>query len=190
MNSLLRKKKNQELAGLLFGFLILFGVGYFFVTRAVVPPNFNQTRQDAAAVAREIVALTEESIKNLDKIALEDRRYNFKKALELVREELERSKNSRQKAIDLTQALDKMAKTAVEIRPAKARNLVVDAIRGEVSLVTHLIVFNDALNGLLQTLEYKFSGDIRYDADDVQKLIQNMNKEAQEINSKGKNRAL
>lgn len=156
---------------------------YFIVNEKYLPPNFTEARNNSAVIAQEIVSLTEESLKRLDDISLYDRRGNFQKAIQLVRQELERAKESRLKAIDLTKQIETMTIAANEISPSKPRNLGIEAISQELALVTHLIVYNDTLNALLQTLEFKFSGDIRYDADDVQKLVKSMNEEAKEINS-------
>ena len=165
------------------GMGLLYLAGYLLIGQIFVPPQFTEARNKSGLIAKEIVALTEESLKNLDVISLNDREYNFRKALGLVREELERAKNSRIKAVELTKQLDAMARGAAGITPLKARNLATQAIADELSLISHMIVYNDALNGLLQTLEFKFSGDIRYDSQEVQNLIQNMNKEAKEINN-------
>ena len=162
---------------------IIVAGGYLLINKKFVPPDFYEARNNSAAVAQEIVTVTETSLKNLEEISLQDRQHNFKKALSLVRQELERSKESRLKAIDLTKQLGNMTVAANEIFPTKARNLAIEAISQELNLITHLILYNETyLNGLLQTLELKFSEDIRYDSDDVQKLVKNMNNEAREIN--------
>ena len=178
-------KARRRLKGIIFLFLslsLLYVAGYLLIWRTFVPPEFTSARKESAMIAKEIVSMTEESLGNLDKISFEDRQYHFRKALELVRQELERAKNSRLKAIQLTQAMDKMTTAGQGIKPTGARNLAIEAARYEISLISHLIVYNDVLNSLLQTLEYKFSGDIRYDANDVQVIIKNMNQEAKEIN--------
>ena len=155
---------------------------YFFVNKAFIPESFTESRRNSAIVAKEIVALTETSLANLDKIASYDREYRFNSALALVRGELERSKEARRKAVQLTTQLGLMARAAGGITPVSIRNLAIEAIGNEISLVSHLMVYSDSLNSLLQTLEYKFSGDIKYDASDVQDLVKNMNQEAMEIN--------
>jgi len=164
------------------GMGLLYLAGYLLIGQSFVPPQFTEARNKSGLIAKEIVALTEESLKNLDVISLNDRQYNFGKALSLVREELERAKNSRAKAVELTEQLDAMARGASGITPSSARNLAMQAVADELSLISNLIVYNDALNGLLQTLEFKFSGDIRYDSQDVQNLIKSMNIEAKTIN--------
>ena len=163
--------------------VVLYAIGYFFVSKSFVPDRFIEARQQGAAVGKEIVVMTEESLATLDLIAKEDKNFRFQRALDIVQSELEHSKKARVKAIELTKALDDMARSAAEIKPTKARNLAMDAVRQEVGLITRLIVYNDLLNTLLQTLEFKFSGDIRYDAEDVQLTIKNMNTEAREVNN-------
>ena len=177
----LKKNTKNILWTALIAAAIAFAV-YFVISEKYLPPNFTEAKNNSAVIAQEIVSLTEESIKKLDDISSYDRRGNFSKAIELVREELERAKESRLKATNLTKQIETMTIAGNEISPAKARNLAIEAISQELALVTHLIVYNDTLNALLQTLEFKFSGDIPYDADDVQKLVKNINDEAREIN--------
>lgn len=167
----------------LLGLLIAIFIGYYFIGGSFVPENFTRARQDSALIAKDIVSLTEESIGNLEKILKADSRYEFNSAIFMVKEELERVKNAQLKAVELTNKLDTMAKATAGITPKKARDLAIVAISNELSLISHLIVYNSILNGLLQTLELKFSGDIGYDAKEVQTLVKNMNSEAGEINN-------
>jgi len=76
-----------------------------------------------------------------------------------------------------------MTEATNRITPTKARNLATDAVRDEVALITHLIVYNDLLNSLLQILELTFSGVIPQGSEEVQTLIKNMNQEVKEINA-------
>lgn len=180
----LRLKKNTKIT-ILTGLVVLglyFGFSYF-ASQSFVPDNFQEARQDGSVVSAELVDFLKESINNLEVISEEDKNYNFSKALDLVYEELERTKATRQRAMGLTVALDKMARAVPNITPTKARNLALEAVSSEVALISHLIIYNDSLNGLLETLRYKFSGDIRYDVKDIQVLVKNMNQEAREINA-------
>lgn len=177
------KRKNQITAIWVLGMLVfIYATGYFLIGRIFVPENFSDARNQSALVAKEIVGFSEQSLKNLEQISFYDRQYNFSKALSLVREELENTRKARMRAVDLAEGIGKMASAALGITPASARNLATAAAQDEVTLITHLIVYNDLLNALLQSLEFKFSGDIRYDSDEVQNLIKNMNQEAREIN--------
>ena len=180
----MRLKLNRNLKTafwIVLGMGLLYLAGYLLISPGFVPPQFNEARNKSGLIAKEIVALTEESIKNLDVISLNERENNILKALNLVREELERAKNSRAKAVELTEQLDIMARGASGITPAKARNLAIEAVAKELSLISHMIVYNDILNGLLKTLELKFKGI--GDSQEVQNIIKNMNNEAREINN-------
>lgn len=177
------KKKNILIGLVVLALTAVFiFLGYQWLSQSFIPPAFLEARSRAAEAAKEIISLTENSIQTLDKISFYDRQYNFEPALSLVREELERAKKSRQKTTALTKEIGNMANAIVGIAPARARSLATEAVRDEVDLISHFIVYNDLLNGLLQTLEYKFSGDIRYDSEEVQTLIKNMNQEAREVN--------
>ena len=176
------KKSFRGTILLLGSFLALYLAGYFLLGKSFVPNEFLEARNRSALVAKEIVALTDVSIQNLDKISLHERKNNYPRALILVKEELENSKKSRVKAADLAKEIGHMTEAIGGITPTKTRNLATDAVRDEVALITHLIVYNDLLNSLLQLLELTFSGPISHGSDEVQTLIKNMNQEVKEIN--------
>lgn len=162
--------------------VVYFGLQYF-AEKSFVPQSFTDGRQQSAAISGDIVGLLNESLKNLETISQEDKNYHFSKALDLVYVELARTQESKKKASDLTAILEQMAKVLPAITPTQAKNLAIEAVSNEVSLVSHLLIYNDSLSGLLETLKYKFSGDIRYDSKDVQALVNNMNQEAEAINN-------
>ena len=150
--------------------------------QSFVPPDFETARRESVQIAKVIVENNENSIKNLKEISLYDQRQLYEYALILVRQELDRARDSRSKSVDLAEKLNTMSGSTAGIQPRKARNLVLSAISDELALISRLIVYNDLLQSLLQSLDYKFSGDIRYDAGEVQILIRNMNLQAEEVN--------
>lgn len=171
---------------IIFGILVLSAIAYgiyYWTNASFVPPAFSEARRQGASISSEIVALLGDSLKGLEKISEEDKNYHFSNALSLVLIELDRTNTARKKALDLSSSLDAMARSVKDISPVKAKNIAMQAVSQEVSLIGHLIVYNDTLRGLLETLQYKFSGDIRYDADDVQKSIISLNSEAKDVNS-------
>ena len=179
----MRLTKNQKnILTLLTIGLILYGAGYLLLSKVVLPQDFTDARIRAAKQAEELVLMLNESSKNLNLIAQSDRDFEFNKALSLTDEELLRAKQTKKKAGEINNELVTMLQSTPSISPVKARNLAMEAMSYEVSLLKKIIAYNDSLSALLQTLNYKFSGDIRYDADDVQKLIENMNDNAREIN--------
>lgn len=154
----------------------------YLISRGSVPQAFNDARRKSVEIASGIVLSSNDSLKTLDLIAEKDRDYDFPEALDLVYKEQLKVDEAKIKAIELTKQLNKMAEAVPLIKPREAGNLALTAVSEEVSLVGRLIIYNSYFSGLLETLRLKFSGDIRYDASDVQMLIQNMNKEANEIN--------
>ena len=162
--------------------ITLAALGYYFANKIFVPENFTEARIKSSEIAKEIVSLIGQSVKNLEIINFQDRHNNLKTALQLVQKELEESKKFRDKALELNTELGLMTIATTAITPTKARNLALESISHELNLVSRLVNYNALLNALLQTLEFKFSKSIGSDADDVQKLIKNMNEEAKEIN--------
>lgn len=180
----LRIKKDTKIAlVILLVVIAIYFLVQYVVASVFVPDNFTEARKSSAAVSAEIISVLDESLKTLQTISEHDQNYAFSQALKLVSAEIDRTKESKKKATELTLALDKMARAVPEISPSKARNLAVEAVSSAVALISRLVIYNDSLNGLLETLRYKFSGDIRYDAKDVQVMVQNMNREAKEINA-------
>ena len=179
-----RIKKDTKIALIiLLAVIAIYFLVQYVVASVFVPDNFMEARKSSAAVSAEIISVLDESLKTLQTISEHDQNYAFSPALKLVSAEIDRTKESKKKATELTLALDKMARAVPEISPSKARNLAVEAVSSAIALISHLVIYNDSLNGLLDTLRYKFSGDIRYDAKDVQIMVQNMNREAKEINA-------
>lgn len=176
----------KKTAKIIFGILVLSAISYglyYWANTSFVPQSFSDARREGASISSEIVGLLGDSLKGLEKISEYDKNYHFSAALDLVLLELERTKTAREKAIELSSELDRMARSVQDISPTKAKNIAMRAVSQEVSLIGHLVVYNDILRGLLETLRYKFSGDIRYGVDDVQKLIVSLNKEGKEVNS-------
>jgi len=171
---------------LVLGLLVVLLAGYAihaWVNATFVPTAFSDTRKQSAVIAAEVVLILNESFQNLGKISEEDRNYNFRNALDLVYTELDRIKLAQEKAIMLSDTLNTMARVVPDIMPVEARNLALTGVSKEVSLISNLVIYNHTLNGLLETLRYKFSGDIRYDAEDVQKLVYMLNQQGKEINA-------
>lgn len=170
--------------GITFAALIIVSISvYKWASATFVPASFQDARVESVRISKDIVDLLGESLKNLDTISQADRDYHFSEALDLVYKELERIRIAKDRATELTDQLNKMAQAIAQITPIKAKNIALDAVSKEVGLLSHLVIYNDTLNSLLETLRYKFSGDIRYDAEDVQKLVSGLNQQAQDINS-------
>lgn len=164
--------------------LVLAGIVFYFsASRSFVPDNFKDARSQSSVLASDLVVILDASVKNLDKISEEDKAGRFSSALNLVEEETKNIENAKNKALELSDKLGKMAQAVQGIKPATAKSLAFDAVSQEVSLINHLLNYNAYFEGLLKVLKMKFEGDKNYDGDNVQIFINNMNREGDDINS-------
>lgn len=152
------------------------------MNRSFVPQNFKESRIQSATIASELVSTLDESLKSLDKINEEDRNYRYSSALELVNQEADNVDKAKAEALELSNELIKMSQSAEGIKPANARNLALEAIAQETPLLNHLVNYNSYFGSLLETLRQKFIGDADYSGNEVQIWINNMNREAGDIN--------
>jgi hypothetical protein len=166
-------------------FLIIILIAYF-VLRFVgtetrnVPPDFLNARQQASAIALEIVTISNNSSTDFNTIAQLDSQGKYTDALNLVSQELQRNAEARTKAIDLSNQLTTMAKNLNKISPASASQTALEAISSETALISRLIDYNDYLTQLLQVLQDKFLGKVN--GDNIPELISKINGEAKTIN--------
>ncbi|MFH1233166.1 MAG: hypothetical protein V1649_00750 [Patescibacteria group bacterium] len=168
---------------ILFVFIILiayFVLRFFAAEPRTIPEDFLRARQEASVIAATIVAISNESTNNFEKIAALDSEGNYTDALILVSQELERNRQAREKAINLSIQLETMAKNLDKITPSSAGQTALEAISSETALISRLINYNDFLTQILDILREKFLG--RADGDKIPELIAKANNEAQAIN--------
>ena len=154
----------------------------FFVEPKTVPNDFLRARQEASLIAKDIVNLSNESAGNINEIYEFDREGNYKEALNLLANELERNRQAREKAIELSAQLEKMARAVSEISPISASQSAIQAISSETALISRLITYNDYLFQLLEVLRSKFLGKTKNSSELISELISKINEEVQAIN--------
>ncbi len=168
---------------ILFIFIILiayFVLRFFAVETRSVPDDFLRARQEASIIAADIVAISNQSSANFGQIAELDSKSNYTDALILVSQELERNRQAREKAINLSIQLELMAKNLDKISPPSAGQTALEAVSSETALISRLINYNDYLTQILDILREKFLG--KADGDKIPELIAKANNEAQAIN--------
>lgn len=160
------------------------GLGYYFFggEKSYVPVGFIDAREQSSELASQLVSDLSLSLDNLNKIESADRNSKFALASDLVNKEIFKIEAIKNKALDLSVQLTNMAQAVQGIKPVEARALALEAVSQGVTLIGHLNNYNVFLSSLLETLKLKFSGDIRYDNQTVQGLINNMNSEKDIIN--------
>ncbi len=168
-------------------FLLIVSVVYliariFFFDVKKMPNDFLKARQEASLVANNIVVLSNESVGNLGKIYELDKNGNYEEALSLLANELERNRQAREKAVELSAQLEKMARAVPEISPASASQSAIQAISSETALISRLITYNDYLFQLLEILRSKFLGQTKNSSEQISELINKINEEVRAIN--------
>ncbi len=165
--------------------VVAFGL-YFFINsllaKSFVPTEFAEARLTSVAVAKQIVNLSSDALSSLDQISKYDQQGNTSKALILISNEVIKNQETHQEAIKLSSELEQMARLLNDIKPTQAKVLATEAVSSEVALVSRLLVYNDFLLQLFQTLRDKFQNK-NFNADGkVQDLINKINEQARAIN--------
>ena len=162
--------------------LIFYFVGSFiFMKTETIPSDFLSARQEASLIAQGIVGMSNESAKKIDEIADLSNKEDYTEALNLVVSEMERNREIRQKAIELSSSLESMTRSSSKIYPDSSARIALEAVSVETTLISRLVDYNDYLNQLLEILQMKILGK----GDSHQKiidLISKINDEANAIN--------
>lgn len=153
---------------------------FWFAGTKKIPSDFLRARQEASLIATDIVGISGQSTGALDQIAQLDKDGKYTEALLLVSQELERNKEARDKAINLSFQLEAMTRNLSAISPASASRTALEAIASETSLISKLIDYNDDLTQLLEILQEKFLG--KYNSDKIPELIAKINDDVKTIN--------
>jgi DNA repair ATPase RecN len=145
-----------------------------------IPQDFISARSRGAAISQEIVASYQQSLESLKTISELDRDGRHYEGLRIVLQELNVNSETRSRAQELAAELEKMTSAVQLIKKEPARNKAVEAITAEVTLITHLITYNEYLYRLLETIRSKLSGEKHQET--ITELIDRLNSEAKTIN--------
>lgn len=166
--------------------LVLFlagaGAKLFFFQPIFVPQDFVDARQNSINVSQIIVRLSADSLVDLSHIGLLDKQGKTKEALDLVNKAIENNRQARTEAVKLSDYLEVMSKNLPNISPWRAKDLATEALGYEVSLINHLITYNDHLNQLFKTLEDKFNNKGGNVEVQISFLLNRINEEGDSIN--------
>lgn len=167
-----------------FGALFLYGAARFFVFGPIVIPiEFTTARNDGERLTTEIMAISRVSLDALQEISVYDRGGNRGDALAIVSRELIRTKESHDRAVQLSVALARMAEQIPHLQPTKAKEQVSEAMSYAMAMVGRFISYNDGLRELFEVLRGKFVGTLAPSDGRVRELLTNVNISANSINA-------
>lgn len=163
-------------------FLAYFVGRFLFATTKTVPGEFMQARQEASLVAKDIVTMSKNSANHINEISALNNEQKYPEALVLVKEEIGRNREIRNKAIALSTYLQTMTVNVSSIKPKVFAEAALEAVSTEVTLIGHLLVYNDYLNQLLEIVRGKITGDPEASSQDVSDLVTKINDESIVVN--------
>jgi len=164
---------------------VVFVVRFAFVNldNKIIPNEFLEARNGASLIARNIVDSSDESAKKIEEISKLSNEEKYEEALNIVLQEINRNKETRNKAIELSKNLEKMVSSTAQISPESSALIAIEAITIETTIINKLITYNDDLMQLLGVLKTKL---LELDTNSHQKIIDLVNKlnnEAKEVNA-------
>lgn len=158
-------------------------VGRFLLAKTkTVPAEFMQARQEASLIAHDIVGMSKESAKHISDISLLNSDRKYADALDLVAQELDRNRQIRDKAIALSGHLQTMTINVSSIEPRVSAEIALEAVSTEVTLIGHLLTYNDYLNQLLGVIQGKIIGNREVSPEAIADLIKKINDESIVVN--------
>ena len=161
--------------------VIIGTLGFRFLSSNIIPQDFIDARIQGAIIAQNIVGLSNQSVNDLGKINQLDQQGNYVEATNVVLETIQKSKDIRNQAVELSNQVSKMTAALSGINSFEARQAALEAISNRLALIGRLINYSDYLAQLLQALQTKFAG--QRGNHNVETIINQINAEVTAINS-------
>ena len=168
-------------------FLVLVFLAYFvgrflLAKTKTVPNDFMHARREASLVAKDIVTMSKDSSQHVGEISALNNEQKYPEALALIKDEINRNREIRDKAIALSGYLQTMTVNVSSIKPRVSAEAALEAVSTEVTLIGHLLTYNDYLNQLLEIVRGKITGDPEATTQNVTDLVKKINDESIVVN--------
>ncbi|HUX36159.1 MAG TPA: hypothetical protein VMV71_03970 [Candidatus Paceibacterota bacterium] len=156
-------------------------LAFRFMSSSGMPKEFIDARIQGATIAQNIVNLSNQSVDDIQKINQLDQQGNYTEATNVALEAIQKSKDIRSQAVELSNQVSIMTSSLSGIQSFEARQAALEAISNRLALISRLINYSDYLNQLLQALQEKFSG--QGSNQKVETVIRQINDEVTAINN-------
>lgn len=151
-------------------------------SRVNVPGSFSEARAKGAVVAQDIVNLSNEVDKDLQRINELDKARRYREASRLTDEMTKKVSIIRMRSLELAEELKAMTAALPEVHPSGARQAALDSISNRLALISRLISYTDQVTHLLEVLQEHFRTG-QAPKEDVTKLVNEINAEVRAINA-------
>lgn len=144
--------------------IIGYGIWFFASKPPLKPPlEFLEARQQGAEISQKIVELTTDTNQKIKEINSFDFSGDYNKALILIDEAKNKNSEANSQAIKLADEMRKMAESLNKISAVKSRQLAIEAISSEMSLIANFIDYTATLDRFLNNLRLAIAtSNIKY----------------------------
>jgi hypothetical protein len=140
--------------------LALIAVGYFVrlsLSQDIVPPEFREAREQGSVISQDIVNISNNISKDLERINQLDQEKKYEEALNINLNLIQDTiPELRSKATDLSKQLEKMAGALPKIDSEPARQDAIQSITNRMALISRLFSYSIYLGDLTNILRDHF----------------------------------
>ena len=164
--------------------MVLMGTGIFalFEQQNQIPQDFIQARSQGAAIAANIVSISNQSVASLAQVNKLDQEGKYTDALTMTTDLVTQSQTLRDQAILLSTQIGTMTKALAKVNSFEAQQAAFQSIASQLAIITQLVNYSNDLDKLLLTLQSHFSNKT-WNPDDVTGLVNQINLDVTAINS-------
>ena len=146
-----------------------------------VPGEFIAARMQGGLISQDIVNISNQMSTDLGRVNDLDQQKKYDEALVLTNQIIQNAAIVRNKAVELSNQLDRMTRALSSINSIDARQAALEGISDRLALINRLINYSGDLANLLNALHNRFSG-IK-DSAQIPAMIQEINAEVTAINN-------
>jgi hypothetical protein len=167
-----------------FVIMVLMGTGAFafFKQQNQIPQSFIEARSQGAAIAANIVSLSNQSVANLEQVNKLDEQGKYTDALSMTTDLVTQSQKLRDQAIALSNQVGDMTKALSSVNSFEAQQAALESIASQLAIITQLLNYSNDLDKLLLTLQNHFTNKA-WQPNDVAALVNQINQDVTAINS-------
>lgn len=167
-------------------FIIIIVAGYavakFWQGQSAIPQDFTAARVQGAVISQSIVALSNQSTLDLEKVNQFDKKGDYTDALALTKNLVDQSKDLRDQAVQLSSQVEAMTKALSGINSFDAQQAALESISSRLALINQLVNYSGDLGHLFDVLQARFSGAPQTKGE-VQGLVNQINTDVNAINN-------
>jgi len=159
-----------------------YGLALFWQSQNRIPKAFTDARSQGAIIAQNIVNLSNQSTADLSKVNEYDAQGNYRAALDIATNALEKSQELRNQAVQLSNQVQAMTTALSGINSFEARQAALESISSRLALIAQLINYSGDLSNLFNALQSRFTGGGTTNAK-IQALVNQINTDVNAINN-------